>query len=379
MIGAAPVSAVFFDGFTAQRHPVFVSVSRDGAGLSIDKHTPGGTALIWPLDRLRVLHDQAGDNAMTLTLHSDGAGDETPRDTARLAIADPDLIAWLKLTAPMLRKRDVKRGTAGKVLWRIGFAVAAIVMIIFVILPRTANFLAEVLPLETEIRFGKTVVAQMERFLGAKKSGALICTNKAGLTALAHMTARLTDGQDLKYKLDVKVLDHPMVNAFAAPGGQIVILRGLLDKADSAEEVAAVLAHEIGHVEARDPTRLMLRAAGSAGIISIVLGDFSGGTLIGVLGDQLLQSAYTRPAEAAADEFGLAMLSQSHISSAAFADFFDKLSKLEGGFAAPEYLSSHPSSAGRAQRARDHTAGQADGPPVLTNVEWQALTAICKS
>jgi len=375
MIGAAPIDAVFFDGQTAQRHRVLVSVSHDGLGLIIDQQT-GGTPWLWPLDRLRVLADQAAVTTLTLTLQSN-SDDESPRDPARLVLANPDLIVWVRSTAPQLTKRDVRRGTVTKILTRLGLAVASIAVIMFVILPRMSDFLANRMPLETEIKFGRAVVSQMERLLGIGKSGDLKCRDPAGEAALNRIASRLMDGQDLNYAISFSVLDHEMVNAFAAPGGQIVILRGLLDTSDTPEEVAAVLAHEIGHVEARDPTRLMLRAAGSAGIVSVVLGDVTGGTVIGVIGDQMLQATYTRQAEAAADGFALAMLQAANVDANALADFFDKLSGLEVGFAPPEYLSSHPPSTARATRARDFAAGQSGATPVLTSAEWNALKAIC--
>ncbi|WP_022702570.1 M48 family metallopeptidase [Pseudorhodobacter ferrugineus] len=376
MIGAAPIAATFFDGQTAQRHPVLVSVTSDGSGLILDLQT-GVAPWLWPLTRLRALGDQAVVNALTLTLQSD-SDDESPRDPARLVITDPDLMAWVRLSAPQLAKRDVRRGTATKIITRLALAVASIGVIVFVILPRMSDFLADRMPLETEVKFGRAVVSQMKYLLGAGKSGTLACNNPAGEAALNRMASRLMDGQELKYAISFSVLDHEMVNAFAAPGGQIIILRGLLDTSDTAEEVAAVLAHEIGHVEARDPTRLMLRAAGSAGIVSIVLGDVTGGSVIGIIGDQMLQTSYTRKAEAAADEFGLAMLQAAKVDSAAFADFFDKLSGLEDGFVPPEYLSSHPSTSARAARARDFAAAQTGTTPILTDAEWQALKGICK-
>lgn len=376
MIGAAPIAATFFDGQTAQRHPVLLSVTSDGSGLIIDQQN-GGRPWLWPLGRLRVLGDHALVDSVTLTLHSD-SDDESPRDPARLVVTDPDMVGWIRAAAPHLTKRDVRRGTATRIVTRLGLAVASIGVIVFAILPRMSDFLADRMPLETEVKFGRAVVSQMERLLGLGHDGDLGCNNPAGEAALNRMASRLMDGQDLKYAISFSVLNHEMVNAFAAPGGQIVILRGLLDTSDTPEEVAAVLAHEIGHVEARDPTRLMLRAAGSAGIVSIVLGDVTGGSVIGIIGDQMLQSSYTRRAEAAADEFGLGMLQAANVNAAAFADFFDKLSGLEDGFVPPEYLSSHPSSSARAARARDFAEGQARTTPVLTKAEWQALKTICK-
>lgn len=377
MIGAAPVEANFYDGLSAQRHTVNVSISRDGSGLVIDKQSLGGTPLIWPLDRLRALSDKKLTDTLTLTIHSD-TDDESPRDPARLVLADPALIGWLRGNAPKLSKRDTRRGTTGKILTRLGMAVVAIGVIVFIILPRMSDYLADRMPLETEIRFGKAVIAQMETLLGKRKGNDLVCSNAKGLAALERMKTRLTKGQDLNYELSLSVLNHEMVNAFAAPGGQVVLIRGLLDKAETADEVAAVLAHEIGHVEARDPTRLTLRAAGSAGIVSIILGDVSGGTVIAMLGDHLLQTAYTREAEANADAFGLRMLNQAEVSTAGMVEFFKRIDKL-GGSDIPEYLSSHPSSLTRADRARENAEAQKNTTPVLSDDDWQALKNICKS
>lgn len=64
------------------------------------------------------------------------------------------------------------------------------------------------------------------------------------------------------------------------PGGLIILFRGLIDAAESSDEVAAVYAHELGHVVARDPTRIALRSAGSIGVLGLLLGDFAGGAVV---------------------------------------------------------------------------------------------------
>ena len=189
--------------------------------------------------------------------------------------------------------------------------------------------------------------------------------------------ARLSAGTDLEYDVNVTVFDHEMVNAFAAPGGQVVLLRGLLDAASGADAVAGVLAHEIGHVEARDATRNSLRAAGSAGLLSLVLGDFAGGTIAVVLAEATISASYTRDAEFAADRYALDMLSNAHVSSAGLADFFGLVGEIQGDFELPEYLSTHPDTDGRAERARDFAAAQDQTSPVITEAEWQALQNIC--
>lgn len=366
------IEAAFFDGETARRWAARIAPSQDGLSLIIERE--GAPRLVWPLDRLRALADQSDRARLTLTQFAE-TEDEAPRDPARLIVTDPVAVAWFLRTRPGLMRRDVRTGTFRKVALWLGGAAAAVMLMLFVILPSLADFLAENLPVETEVAFGKSVMRQIEWMVSDEDGADLTCTNDKGLAALEAIEARLVGGRDLGYDLDLRVFDHEMVNAFAAPGGQIVIFRGLIDEAESAEEVAAVLGHEIGHVVARDPTRLTLRSVGSAGILSVVLGDVTGGTVIAAAGDHLLQTSYTRDAEAAADIYALGLLNDAGIDTAPMAGFFDRIAEMTDLL--PEYLSSHPLSTGRADAARANAATHEDTTPVLSASEWQDLRKIC--
>lgn len=369
---AGQVGAVFFDGLTAARHQVRVAPTADRLGLAIlfqDGTTP---AVIWPFDRIRALADHADRASLTLTILAP-TEDEAPRDPARLVVDDPDAVAWFRRSRPALFQRDTRPGTFRKVALWLGGAAAAILLMLFVILPGLADFLAGHIPVEREVAFGHAVMKQVEFFLSSDDAD-LTCRNPGGRAALDRLTDRLTRGRDIAYALEVRVFDHDMPNAFAAPGGQIVLFRGLLDEAAGPEEVAGVLAHEIGHVVARDPTRLTLRAVGSAGIVSIALGDVTGGTLVALAGEHLMQTRYTRKAEAAADAHAVELLSAAGIPTAPLADFFDRMAALTDVF--PEYLSSHPLSAGRARSIRE-AAGTAPAGPAMSAADWQALRTIC--
>ena len=371
-----PVTGSYFDGQHAGRHRVEVTLD-EGAGMLIVTGPSLPEPLHWPLGQLRALEDLARDYSLTLTLHAE-TEDESPRDPARLTIREPAMTARIREICPDLRRRDVHRGTWRKLLTRSALAVAAVVLMLFVILPRMADTLASIIPIEREIAFGKSVIAQMERALGAADLGDLRCDGDEGRAALDRMVARLTEGQNLQYDLNVQVFDHDMVNAFAAPGGQVVVMRGLIEDSNGPDAVAAVLAHEIGHVEARDATRIALRAAGSAGLLSMVLGDFTGGTIAVVLGERIMQASYTRESEAAADVFALDMLNAAGVDSSGMAEFFDYIGELQGdAFQIPEYLSTHPASDARAERARENAETQDATIPVLSETDWQALKGIC--
>lgn len=359
--------SALYDGHSAVRHEVAVTLD-DSRGVLVVMRA-GTSDLLWPLAALRRVDASAGVLVLALA-DADAAHDG--RAAARLVVTDPELIERLRRVAPALDRRDVKAGTLRRVLLSLGAAVAAVVFLLFVFLPFVSDRLAEALPLETEQRFGQAVVAQIEGLLDEGDGTGLVCDDPAGQAALARLTARLTERQELSYSIDIRVLDHEMVNAFAAPGGHVVLLRGLIDEAATPDEVAGVIAHEIGHVEARDPTRLSFRAAGSAGILSLILGDVTGGAVVAFAGEYLMSASYTREAEAAADLFAHRMLERAGISSAGMAAFFDRIDGMDGDI--PGYLSTHPASGGRAEAAR---AADGGGTPALSDADWQALRAIC--
>jgi len=368
----------YFDGDGGGRRLLDVRLDLEGRFLRLTDPSDATFAQIWPLDALRQLHDQATPNRMVLSLFAHSSQDSGLIETARLTLRNPDLMAAIARHAPDLSKRDVQAGAVGKILTRVGLAVGAVVLMLFVILPGLANTLARYIPIEREVAYGKSVVQQVERFMGGSTAASLTCTNPDGIAALDVMIQRLTSGRDMNYALNVAVFRHPMVNAFAAPGGQVIIVKGLIDTAQSPDEVAAVLAHEIGHVEARDTTRAALRAAGSAGLLSLVLGDFAGGSAVLVAAEFTLNASYTREAEGKADAFAHEMLEDAGVDAGALGDFFDRLKDGERSLPKlPVYMSSHPETGARAQAARDFAQRQGDTNPVLNDAEWAALRSIC--
>lgn len=376
-VGMTSVSCRYFIGATGRRLDVDASLEHSEFLRLSHPELPNGL-LRWPLKDLRALADQARTDQIVLSLRADTAIDSALIEEARLTVDDPQLIADIKMLCPELGKRDLPEGSGRKIVTRIGMAVGAIVLMIFVILPAMANTLAYIIPIKREVAYGKAVVRQMERFFGGSTAGELVCSTPEGDAALAKMVARLTATSPTDYELNVSVMRHEMVNAFAAPGGQIVFVDGLIQQATSPDEMAAVLAHEIGHVESRDATRGALRAAGSAGLLSMVFGDFAGGTAAVVIAEYTLNASYTREAEAQADTFAYNMLEAANVSTVGMADFFGSLNGLEDEMPdLPIYLSSHPDTQERADLATEFAKGQGTTTPVLDDAEWNALKAIC--
>lgn len=198
--------------------------------------------------------------------------------------------------------------------------------------------------------------------------GAQLCRAPGGQKALDDLARRLSPSDR---PIRIGVVNIPIVNAVALPGGRILIFRGLIDEARSPDEVAGVLAHEIGHVEHRHVMVALLRRFG----LGLLIG--SGGTAA-EYGQALLDARYSRAAESEADEFSVKQLLQAGISPAATAAFFRRLSKEEAGMSGPlVYLASHPPSAER--RRRFEAAARSGRPfrPALSSPQWAAVRSIC--
>ena len=125
---------------------------------------------------------------------------------------------------------------------------------------------------------------------------------------------------------EISVIDSDTVNAFAAPGGQIGIFRGLIDEARSPAELAGVLAHEMGHVIKRHPSEAMVRSAGYSILVAALVGDTSSAMQIAArTGETLLNLAHSRSAEAEADRTAELMLNRAGYDSSGLDTFLTRI------------------------------------------------------
>ncbi len=220
-----------------------------------------------------------------------------------------------------------------------------------------------------EERLGRSVAVQVA-------AGSGDCQAAEGVAALAHLQARLGAPGLHRVPFTLHVVDGKLVNAFALPGGHIVVFRGLLDFTQHPNELAGVLAHEMGHSDLRHPIEIIIKRGTGALAVGLLLGDVTGISSTIVLAQIMVQAAYTRDAEAAADDEAFATLARAGIAATPFADFFERLEKKEGGATGMfALLETHPASIDRAARAR--AADQKGGGDALNAAEWQALKKIC--
>lgn len=361
-IGFDGLGSAYFDGDRPVSEEVSLHIANQNLQIGLDD----GNTLFWPLKDIRVTPDSAGKTGFILHL--------TTEPLARLFLTDRSLLRHL----PFPNRAVPARGRGRLLLWAI-FAVAAVALQIAVLVPLLADRLAVFIPPEGERALGKATFEQIRQALDETGLQPLpVCEGSGGVAALAQMTAALNAGNGAPEDLSVYVLDHDMINAFALPGGFVVLFRGLIEQANTPDEVAAVLAHEIGHVVSRDPTRHALRSAGSIGVLGLLFGDFAGGAAVLFLTERLISATYSQQAETDADAFGYTRLEAAGVSPAAMGTMFERL-RTKHGDSNPlmAHFLSHPSFSARIENARAAADETSTYGPILTDDAWRDLRAIC--
>jgi predicted Zn-dependent protease len=283
---------------------------------------------------------------------------------AVLEVRDPELLSELRS-----RARQAQRLPGGQD--RRAYAAACLALITIVgggfywSVPLLSRWIAQRVPIEYERELG----AAMLPVLASE-----YCESREALAALSALSARLDPRDEVPAELHI--IDMSMVNAFALPGGIVVLTRGLLEKAASADEVAGVLAHELEHVRQRHVLSHMVRASLLAAAWSVAVGDYAGLMLLDpTTAFEIANLRHSRGDEAQADAGAMLLLDTAGISRQGLIDFFERI-RVDTELV-PEWLSSHPASE---QRARDLGAHPplAETRPALTSEAFDALQRACR-
>lgn len=339
-------------------------ITREFAGRLFGPDLPGtGMAVTggWDFGKLRLSHDEgkieADSTALTLDAAGfnqdqtriswqDGAGSyafflDTAHREAFISGAPAALTAQFG-TAERQRRRTERHFRLGWTVLGLTLALPILLVMIFYLkADALADWVAERIPAEFEAQIGDLTLAQARTQSKLQDSGATV-------EIIRQIGEKLTPGSRHRYRWFVA--SDPSVNAYAAPGGVVVVNTGLIRAAASAEELAGVLAHEVSHVELRHSLKGAIKNLGLRTLLSLALGDFSG-TLAGEAAANLTEMKFSRDAEAQADQAGLQRLVQAGIDPQGMPRFFAKLAASEGAAAKlPALLSTHPQSTERSTR-----------------------------
>ncbi len=350
-------TGLYFDGRSARAHAVRL---RLGERLEIAGET---ARLDWSLLDLR-----AAETAPPLARigHAEHPGSVEFEDAA--------FAEALAARCPDLRRTRGGTGLPRLVLWSVAAGVSVLLTAIYGV-PAAANLLAPLVPPSLEARLGQAVDTQIVGLLGDPP----LCEAPEARAVLDRLVGRLAETMALSPPPQVNVRRHATANALALPGARVIILSDIITKAKSADEFASILAHEFGHVVARDSVRSVIRAGGTSFLLSLVLGDLTGSTVLVAIGQTALAAGYSREAERAADRAAVAGVDRAGGDGRALAAILERITEKHdetpGGLTG--FLRSHPYTAERAAAIRATPGGQAGGGALLSEADWQSLRGIC--
>jgi len=193
---------------------------------------------------------------------------------------------------------------------------------------------------------------------------------------LARLEIRDAAGLD-DDSMTAGVLPTSVPNAFALPGGKVYLLKGLLDKAENPDEIAGILAHELGHLKHHDNMRGLIYNGGTSFLIGLLFGDVTGSSAVIFASRSVVEASYSREAETAADTFAIEIMHKLGRSPKPAAELMFRITGKEGG-GLTSILASHPLTEDRLARMTKEDR-PASGPPLLTDAEWRSLKGICGS
>jgi Zn-dependent protease with chaperone function len=244
--------------------------------------------------------------------------------------------------------------------------IGFIALCYFVIIPEIAERLAGQLPVKYEEQIGEATFNNLTKFEETDKEKTKQLN--AFFKALHYKT---------NYNIRITVVKSDVVNAYALPGGNIVVYTGILDKMDDYRELVALLSHEFSHVELKHTTKNMCRSLSSYLLISLLVGDAGGITAVVLQNaDQLKQLGYSRNLEEEADNNGMKLMLQANIDLAGMKKLFEALKKEEGSAGnVPQFLSTHPLTDNRIKNVKAQIAKHKDNYenyPKLDSI-WQLI------
>ncbi len=269
-----------------------------------------------------------------------------------LEVNDPRFVSELKESFPNAKFHKgaynflFSTGVMGLVALAMAF-IGLLALTYFYILPAVGEHVAATVPIEWEKKLGD---ASFDKMVEGEK------IDEANSKRMNEFFQQLHYKSD--YKIEVVVVKDKIVNAFALPGGKIIVYEGILRTMNDSKKLAALLSHEFSHVQLRHSTKNLFRSLSSYMLLSVIFGDASGLTAVVIQNaNQLKQLGYSRSLEEEADKNGLKLMKERHLDPAGMEGLFRALKKEEGNAGdVPEFLSTHPLTIDRINYVRKDVA-----------------------
>ncbi|HTM45244.1 MAG TPA: M48 family metallopeptidase [Polyangiaceae bacterium] len=328
------VAAEFFDGQRPLAEPVSITVTGDQlvvTGETVAQHVPTSAVLVSPriAQAKRFVQLPRGGRLLC----DDGAW----LDVLPSEVRAEGLVAWL----------EQRWGFALASVWLIGLSL---VLGYFYGLPAAALAIAERIPSSTEQALGQRLLAALDAQHVMRPSTVDRFVAQEVRDEFAKLIPNDPRGRCVQLEMRASFIG---ANALTLPGGIVVVTDDLV-RLVTPEELSAVLAHELGHVEGRHSMRALIQSSGVGLIVAVITGDASSATAALGTVTAVLNASYSRDMETQADAFAFKLLDEHGISPNAFATAMERLSQQAGARpGSNSFFDSHPATEERIRRARE--------------------------
>lgn len=352
----APASAVYFDGKTNRKHHITLRIAGGIEIIEDDRILD-----IWSFGEVR--RADGPPNVLRISC-------VTALPLARLEITDASTKAAIVSHCAALDAGGRGRGSTGRIIFWSLAAVGSIVGLAVFGIPYAADRLAPLVPYAIEKRIGDAADGQVRAILGGQ-----LCTGAEGQAAFTALVDKIREAGELDLPTDAHVLSSTEINALALPGGRVYLLNGLLEKATSPDEIAAIIAHELGHVKHRDNMRSMIQTGGTSFLFGLLFGDVTGAGAVIFVSRTMLDAHYSRDAERDADGFAVDVMHKLGRSPLPMGELLFRVSGKEGKTPL-SIFASHPLTEDRLNEMKKADR-PSTGPAILSDAQWRALKGIC--
>src|SRR5882757_2676009 len=349
-------SAIYFDGRSNRRRLVILAFKDQ-----LELHEPSETTIKWSYADIRRADSPSGILRLTCL---------TAPALARLEIRDTALAADLAARCTQLDDDIPGRHGVGAIIgWSLAAAISIVAVVLFGV-PLAADRLAPLVPQAFERRLGDVAEGHVRALFGGR-----MCNDPSGQAAFTKLVNAIREPAGLDTSVQSAVLASSIPNAFALPGGKVYLFDGLLAKAENPDEIAGVLAHELGHLKHRDGMRNLIYNGGTSFLIGLLFGDITGSSALIFASRSLVSASYTREAEQNADTFSIDVMHRLGRPTKPMGELLFRVTGKERDKDL-SFLANHPLTEDRLARMSREDQPPS-GPPLLTPAEWASLKAIC--
>jgi Zn-dependent protease with chaperone function len=313
----------------------------------------------WPANELEVLGDTEHEKAPPVVRRG---------DDSRLVIEDGELRRQLASAMPPLAALGKPRPSAAPRIALFGATLALAVGLFWLTVEIGSGYVAPFVPYDLQRKLGESVAGDL---IGQQP----LCQGRAGLAAINGLANRMAKVAEFPHPVSVRIVKGGPINAFTLPGGILVFYSDLIDRARDGNEVAGVLAHEMGHVTHSHAIKGLVRQYGVDQLLRAMTGGFSDLGTVGQGGSLLLALRNGRAFERDADATAVELLDKLGLRADGVARFFERLMEDHPTDMAGliGIWSSHPPTAERIAATRRPPTGK----PAFSDAEWTALRQVC--